>query len=75
MDFFCLTLSWFLSYSLLVSNVSGAVVPDGTRHVYSRDMLLQMNCAGTQVMSKQGPQSFYKWYEEEKEVGEKRRLQ
>lgn len=48
--FFCPTLSWFLSYSLFVSSVSGAVIPDGTRYVYSRDMLLQMNCASTRVM-------------------------
>lgn len=49
MDYFYLVLLWVLSYFLLASDVSGAVIPDRTRHAYSLDMLLQMNCASTRM--------------------------
>ena len=49
MDLFYFALWWLVSYFLLTSDVSGAAIPERTRHVYSRDVLLQMSCVSTRM--------------------------
>lgn len=49
MDVFYLALLWILLYFLPARDVSRAVITERARLVYSRDMLLKMNCANTPV--------------------------
>lgn len=45
MDLFYLAILWLFSLILFVSAVRGTTIPTGTRSTYSRDALLQLNCA------------------------------
>ena len=47
MDFFYLALVWLLLYFLSAGEVSRAISLGKTHHVYSRDMLLQLNNASS----------------------------